>query len=1171
MASTNQCIGSHYDELKHRVFFFNYNSAGYSGIYVYDVKLNTITPLLISFVDSAEDLFGFDPKYPIASVNILYRTEADGDILHWTDRLNRPMKLNIKDALDKLYGTAWKKEYLTVARKMPLVAPISTYQNAIAPNGTPINVNNLKNKLFQFSYRWVYNDNTKSCWSPWGKMSAPYSTDDLAIESDPTKNNAIDSIIETGPADAVKIEISVREAVSSVFSDRAIVTTLTKSTLGIANESTYTFRFLNDGAYPLADSTDSVQLFDYVPKKANAQELLNGNVIVYGGITEGNTPVSTTDIIASVASVVAGGAGNEIPMTISAFASGRKYSYVFYGTPVVGDYVKVVLTITPDSGPVTYRYYDHTVVTGDTLASIIDDLQAQAIADGYTAIDITSGGNPGVTFGSTVGTDVVTGVYQIIYASSTIPTEINSAVYKHSSKYQFGIAYFDEYGVTNGVITNEGLKILMPEAQCTNVGNKPLSVPEVTIKINHTPPTWAKYYSFVRTNNTTVGEFKMMTTLNTYKDTNYGYLNITPYNTNTAGYPIYSFSKGDRVRIYGLRNSAIVTVKDYAILDMLPTLLNTTGSYLKLAYDSTFMSGWESAGAVVANEYFIEVYTPAVGSTDPNLQVFYEFGETYKIITDINGQRVHQGQLLSQVSGTNSSILVPSALTATLLVEAGNINLGKYKYRVEFVTPSGVSTPSNESNTITTVTGSTKIALSNIAIGPTGTTQRKIYRTTANGSQYKLLATINDNTTTTYTDNTADNQLGVTMPTPAMFVFSRGDVYSRNRGGLYIFDKSVSDKYASKISNTGRALVIDDYAKETYYPSTVRYSLEYQQNTSINNTNKFLSGNLDDYDRERGDIQRFKTRGRELRIFQSRACGVAPILQNMLQTADGNTVVAQSTEILNKIQYYKGDYGIGGQYCSLASSARADYFTDPVLGCQIRLSDGGMTSLTETYKTHFFFTDKISKYQKTTYADKFGDGGYAKILGVYDAFEEEFITCMQGSGSELTDYTFGFSEARNAYSAFYDYYPEWIETAGNLIISWKDGELWVHNNTSAYANFYGEQKIPSLKVVFNDSQNIKKHYNTLTTLGNTTWIAPTAGDINTNMNQQSQLVASDFRIKDDKYHAAFKRDINSVGGLYNGNVLKGSWIEIKFTPVNPQNLVDLYYMELGILQPYNNR
>lgn len=45
-----------------------------------------------------------------------------------------------------------------------------------------------------------------------------------------------------------------------------------------------------------------------------------------------------------------------------------------------------------------------------------------------------------------------------------------------------------------------------------------------------------------------------------------------------------------------------------------------------------------------------------------------------------------------------------------------------------------------------------------------GTVARKLYRTVASGTEYLFLATINDNTTTTYTDSTADSALGVSTP-----------------------------------------------------------------------------------------------------------------------------------------------------------------------------------------------------------------------------------------------------------------------------------------------------------------------------------------------------------------------------------------------------------------------
>ncbi|MGE3840036.1 MAG: hypothetical protein AB7I50_00470 [Vicinamibacterales bacterium] len=56
--------------------------------------------------------------------------------------------------------------------------------------------------------------------------------------------------------------------------------------------------------------------------------------------------------------------------------------------------------------------------------------------------------------------------------------------------------------------------------------------------------------------------------------------------------------------------------------------------------------------------------------------------------------------------------------------------------------------------------GANKIAVSSIPTGGTGVTKRILYRTEAGGSVYKYVATLNDNVTTTYTDNTPDTSLG---------------------------------------------------------------------------------------------------------------------------------------------------------------------------------------------------------------------------------------------------------------------------------------------------------------------------------------------------------------------------------------------------------------------------
>ena len=110
--------------------------------------------------------------------------------------------------------------------------------------------------------------------------------------------------------------------------------------------------------------------------------------------------------------------------------------------------------------------------------------------------------------------------------------------------------------------------------------------------------------------------------------------------------------------------------------------------------------------------------------------------------------------------GICSDMGAPLALQ--IATAAGNPN-GTYYYAQTFVTSGGEEVLGGVSNSVTVI--SHQISLS-LPLGYDGTLTRKIYRTKASGSTYYLLASISDNTTTTYTDNIADGALpATTIPT----------------------------------------------------------------------------------------------------------------------------------------------------------------------------------------------------------------------------------------------------------------------------------------------------------------------------------------------------------------------------------------------------------------------
>uniref|UniRef100_A0A6M3LW53 Uncharacterized protein n=2 Tax=viral metagenome TaxID=1070528 RepID=A0A6M3LW53_9ZZZZ len=86
---------------------------------------------------------------------------------------------------------------------------------------------------------------------------------------------------------------------------------------------------------------------------------------------------------------------------------------------------------------------------------------------------------------------------------------------------------------------------------------------------------------------------------------------------------------------------------------------------------------------------------------------------------------------------------------------------GTYYYAMTYVTAGGEEVLGSVSNTVTVSSEQVTLYL---PLGYTGTLQRKLYRTVDSGTTLKLLATVADNTTLTYTDNIADGSLGANIP-----------------------------------------------------------------------------------------------------------------------------------------------------------------------------------------------------------------------------------------------------------------------------------------------------------------------------------------------------------------------------------------------------------------------
>lgn len=396
----------------------------------------------------------------------------------------------------------------------------------------------------------------------------------------------------------------------------------------------------------------------------------------------------------------------------------------------------------------------------------------------------------------------------------------------------------------------------------------------------------------------------------------------------------------------------------------------------------------------------------------------------------------------------------------------------------------------------------------------------------------------------------------ITGGIPAESNLYNGDSYFRSRsiylttsgiGTFYCQDRNVVDFYKSEVSSVdGRPSAIDVNAKRQYFGALLRFGQAYQANTNINGLNAFYAADFEEVDYSLGSVRRLTTRERFIRVFQDYKIGMMPLFSQINKTTNGDVVV-QTDKLLNPIQYYTGNFGIGTASESLASYNNADYVTDNNRGVILRVSNDGNTPISILYKVNSWATEKLP----------LRTGNY-KIYGGYDPKSNNYIAALEATNTDDAA-TISFDEETNVFESFLSYHPEMIVTLGTLLISFKNGNLYTHDSDS-YNTFYGTAYDSYIVPVFNEKALEKKTWIGLNEVSSDKWDCPliysNAISYGT-QRQETNLLASEFQNKESNFSASIKRDVWSRGGKYNGAFMKGNYLAVKFRKNNATNLITL--------------
>ena len=530
--------------------------------------------------------------------------------------------------------------------------------------------------------------------------------------------------------------------------------------------------------------------------------------------------------------------------------------------------------------------------------------------------------------------------------------------FKSKANHDFGIVYYDERG-RSGTVNYLGSAYVAGYSEIERP-NSQQGKANVLIDLQHNPPSWAHHYQIVYAGNSSVSDFIQYTaggafiaTNNESEDGNiYVSLNYLQ-NNSTASYAngfgatnpqggndLYTFKKGDRLRIISYYGGDVAATKfypqdhEYQIIDSVVLSDNPddnplyvvgeedtentvpkakTGQFLVLR-DNASYTGFtyndisNGDNSVNSNSHrwnnrcLIEIYTPLT-KNDSDEKVYYETGNVYNVIKDSSGNLIHQ--------------------TDSILISTGDV-----WWR--------------------------RIAL--------------------NWANY------NDNT------NTFNNI-----------------IQSSSSSGNFVNGQVESATFTDVIPNGdvniyGKAKIVDKRSKEVRRDTSITYSDLNNYSTSLIRFTSFNGSKLPykDVPSEHGRITYILNYDDSIFCIQEDKCSAIPVERSILSTASGQESLISVEDVLGTQRFYSGMYGCDGHPESVVKIGNNIYFASEAKQEIVRFNpSNGLYPISETGMKSFFrrlFID--TDYNRIV-------GGHDPLR---DEYVISFLTLSPLTASDVTQY-----------------------------------------------------------------------------------------------------------------------------------------------------------------------
>lgn len=689
----NKCIGSHQFELERKIYKFIFNSFGYHVITELDYDTDVETILFTNKTDSAgEDVLILNTSSYVTDIKFL------DNVLYFVNSDNQPCNIDIQMLKDGSYGVVTKDDFLII-RKQPSTVPSVQYVS----DGTRQS-NTLYGKLFQFRTQFVYENNETSAWSGISDRPVPVDEAVQSTSSNVTKNNCLLVSVEAGSNRVTQVNVAFRVGDSDWFyvkqSEISQIKALSSQELAPDNvistpssvrseaydplANTFSFTFYHNGSYSSVDVLETDLPYDYIPKECETIEIIGGrgdlnansSVLCIAGNTEGYPrPVVSKNLTPTNSIVdvfIPEDETQGLSSTLSVKSTNNRLNrnlctYTFRGQPKTNDNIKiriqkendatVFIDLTgPDGYTVPSTQNNNLLAVMNSLAkqinSVVNGEGDNVILTGDTRSGVNNLGFGYLTLHTRADTfygyrraGFVAIPATITLAAAGTTESRSTGSLKENSSYQLALAYYDRWGRTFPIATDQSYVVNTPSYAALKSGNAPAINWEI---LTQEAPEGAETYQWLLTRNRT-----HLTSL--YIDVKYEPTwsstgNFYTFNmdalkkfneNNPTSVLSYGYSPGDKItfnyfidgeeKVYFdgtqqpvidievvgfdpayVPNEAEPTITHYALFVKIPTQLNTT--------------------LITDKDILVEVYSPLVQQTDLEGTVFFETGVKYPVV-----------------------------------------------------------------------------------------------------------------------------------------------------------------------------------------------------------------------------------------------------------------------------------------------------------------------------------------------------------------------------------------------------------------------------------------------------------------------------------------------------------------------------------------------------------